>query len=314
MVLVPLLVLAAYWFLILAPKRDEVSKAADQVTQNQEALEQANQQLAQLRAVQGDFQTEYASIVRLGKAIPSNLDMPSLLVQLDSAAKGTGIKFDRIAAGERTAAPTATPAGGTQAPSTPGGAAAAGGQTASTGVGKAAEKAGNAVNTQNQSSDNSGQLDATTSESARAGGGGLPVGGGASPKTGTPGDGSSGVPGLDAVTLDLDFSGSYFALSNFLHRMKRFVKVNNDHIRVSGRLITVDGIALKLTDFGGKLTASMRTTVYLVPKAEGVAAGATPEGPGATPAATGAGTAESTPTETPASGSAVKPPEAVVTP
>ena len=59
-------------------------------------------QLTQLKAVQGSFETEYASVVRLGKAIPSSLDMPSLLVQLDSAAKGTGIKFDRITAGART--------------------------------------------------------------------------------------------------------------------------------------------------------------------------------------------------------------------
>jgi hypothetical protein len=32
----------------------------------------------------------YAQVVRLGKALPSSVDMPSLLVQLDAAAAGTG--------------------------------------------------------------------------------------------------------------------------------------------------------------------------------------------------------------------------------
>ena len=59
-----------------------------------------------------DYAKDYATVVRLGKAIPSTLDMPSLLVQLESAAKGTGIDFDSITVGERTtaAAPAATSA------------------------------------------------------------------------------------------------------------------------------------------------------------------------------------------------------------
>jgi hypothetical protein len=301
LILLPVVLLAAFWFLILSPKRAEVAKADKAVTEQQVKLDEANVRLTQLKAVEGSFQTQYASVVRLGKAIPSSLGMPSLLVQLDSAAKGTGIKFDSISAGERTTAAPATPA-----PAAPAGKAAAGGETATTGVGKAAETAGNAVNTQNQSNEKSGGLDTKTSTAT--GTGGIPVGGGA---TNAPAaDGSSGVPGLDSVTLDLAFSGTYFALADFLHRMKRFVKVNNDNIKVSGRLITIDGLDLKLTGFGGKLTAAMRTTVYLVPKAEGVTAGATPEGPGATQAAAG----QSTSTEAPASSGSPKPPEAVVTP
>ena len=306
LILVPLILLAVFWFVILSPKRAEVAKADKAVTAQQAELDEASAQLTQLKSVQGSFQTEYASIVRLGKAIPSNLGMPSLLVQLDSAAKGTGIKFDRITAGARTAA-VAAPAATGQAPAAPGGNAAPGGATASTGVGKAAEKAGNAVNSQNQSSQKSGQLDTTTSTSTKTGG--LPVGGGATNGAAAGTDGS-GVPGLDTVPLELEFSGTYFALSDFLHRMKRFVRVNNNNIKVSGRLITIDGVDLKLSGFGGKLTASMRTTVYLVPKDQGVTAGATPEGPGATQAASGP---QSTPTGASSSGGP-KPPEAVVTP
>ncbi len=310
LILLPVIVLGVYWFLILSPKRAEVSKANEDVAAQQAELDAAQQQLTQLKSIRGNFETEFASVVRLGKAIPSNVDMPSLLVQLDSAAKGTGIKFERITAGARSAAPAAAPAaGGTQPPDTANGNAAPGGTPASSGPGKAAETAGNAVNTQNGASEKSGQLDTTTSQSTKQGG--LPVGGGGTPG-GAPADGTSGVAGLDTVPLELDFSGSYFDLSNFLHRMKRFVKVNNQHIKVSGRLITIDGMDLKLSGFGGRLTATLKATVYLVPKAQGVAAGATPAGPGATPAAAGG---QSTPAEAPASGGApVNPPEAVVTP
>jgi hypothetical protein len=157
LILLPVMLLAAFWFLVLSPKRAEVTKADKAVAEQQAKLDDANARLTQLKAVEGSFQTEYASVVRLGKAIPSSLGMPSRLVQLDSAAKGTGIKFDSITAGERTAAAPAT-----AAPAAPAGNAAAGGETAKTGVGKAAETAGNAVNTQNQSSEKSGGLDTKT--------------------------------------------------------------------------------------------------------------------------------------------------------
>ena len=47
-----------------------------------------------------NFAADYGEIVRLGKAIPARVDMPSLLVQLDRAAEGTGITFTKITQGE----------------------------------------------------------------------------------------------------------------------------------------------------------------------------------------------------------------------
>ena len=43
MIIVPLVVLAAYWFLILGPKRDEASQAADQLAQQEARLATAQQ-------------------------------------------------------------------------------------------------------------------------------------------------------------------------------------------------------------------------------------------------------------------------------
>ena len=123
---------------MLAPKREEASKAADEVTQ-QQRVESAQAQLAQASTAKTDFTGDYREIVRLGKAIPAKVDMPSLIVQLESAARGTGIRFTKIGTGERTAAaPPATagsepPAGsGENSGATP---AQAGGQPAQSGPG-----------------------------------------------------------------------------------------------------------------------------------------------------------------------------------
>ena len=99
--LVPVLVLVAYWFLLLAPKREEASKASDELTTQQTRVDNARAQVQSAQGAKDNFDASYSQLVRLGKAIPSTLDMPSLLVQLDAAAAGTGIKFTRIATGDR---------------------------------------------------------------------------------------------------------------------------------------------------------------------------------------------------------------------
>jgi hypothetical protein len=102
------------------------------------------------------------------------------------------------------------------------------------------------------------------------------------------------------VPLEFTFVGSFFDLSDFFHRMKRFVWVaNGGHVAVHGRLLTVDGFDLKAKSFP-KLEAQVFATVYLSPKSEGTTGGATPGGPAATPAGTQpAGNAPSTPSTQP---------------
>ena len=259
--LIPVVLIAAYWFLLFAPKREEAASVQEQVTQAQDEQQQAEAQAAQLSGAKTDFASDYTTVIRLGKAVPSVVDMPSLIVQLDRASRGTGIDFDKIATGDRQAAPAAA------APSKDGG------QQPASGPGKAAESATDA---------------SAKSDAAAAAAQGQPTapGGGTTPAQG----GSSGAPGLESIPLDFTFTGTYFDLADFLHRMKRFVKVVNDDIVVRGRLITVDSLNWKAdAEAWPKLTAEIHATVYLAPKAEGVSGGATPQGPGATPAPTPAG-------------------------
>ena len=265
MVLVPIVLLLGYWFLVLGPQRSEVSSLDQKLVSAETARDDAVSTQQRLASSRNQYASDYETVVRLGKAIPSTLDMPSLLVQLETAAKGTGIDFDSITVGERTTA-AAAPAGS----SSSSGAAPveSGGEKAQSAPGSATEQANEGADTADKASQASG---ATTSGSGSSSGS-------------TP---TSGVPGLDTVALTFSFEGSYFDLADFLHRVKRFVRVANDDIKVKGRLMTIDGMSLKTTEAFPKITAELTSTVYLSPKTQGTTGGATPQGPAtsSTPAA-----------------------------
>src|SRR3954453_6996563 len=91
--LIPLVLIAAYWFLLLAPKREQAGKIRDELSQAQAARDPAQQKASQLAGAKRSFAAHYATVAASGKATPPSVDMPTLLVQLDRAARGTGIKF-----------------------------------------------------------------------------------------------------------------------------------------------------------------------------------------------------------------------------
>jgi Type II secretion system (T2SS), protein M len=305
--LVPVLVLVAYWFLLLAPKREEAKTAKDELATAQTRLDTARQAVQSAQGAKQNFDASYAQIVRLGKAIPSTVDMPSLLVQLDAAAAGTGIKFTKIATGDRVASTTTTPAATTTPPAagstsgTTGTPAAAGGETAQSQPGAAAETANNAQQTANQrntAAENSG-VAASDTQTSTTNGGGLPVGGGTA-ATGTDGSAATAPPGLETIPLELEFQGDFFNLTDFFHSIKRFVTVANGSVAVSGRLLTVEGVRWSSDEtLFPKIKAEITATIYLSPKAQGVTAGATPQGPATGTPADGTTPAQNTPAVAP---------------
>jgi hypothetical protein len=259
--IVPLVLVLAYWFLLLAPKREAAGEAAATLQTEKTALSQAQSKASTVRAAKETFARDYAAVVALGKAIPTSVDMPSLLVQLEQAAHGTGIELDGITVGERAAAETAAatppPATGT-APS---------GQPAQSAPGQAAADAQTAADT---ASAPPPTADGTATAPTAAGSAGP------APAAG----------GLEAVSMEFKFKGDFFDLANFFHRLKRFVFVDGDKVRVRGRLMTIDGVEYTAEpDTFPALAATVKATVYLTPKAQGVTAGATPAGPGAPAAA-----------------------------
>ncbi len=304
LLLVPLVLFGVYWFLLLAPKREEAATAQENLVVQEQRRDDAEARAASLAGARTSFAADYAELVKLGKAVPTNVDMPTVLVQLEDAARGTHIKFIRITTQEREAAPVAAtpPPGSDSSGSNP---ATAGGAPAQSAPGTAAEGAGNAVTSANDSSaaaEQSGVDPADTQTSEAAKEGSLPVGGGAAGETAGGGP-SAAVPGLDTVGLELEFTGNFLDLSDFFHRIKRYVALDGQRLDVRGRLLTVDGIAFKSEpDIFPRIRATITATAYLAPKLEGATAGATPSGPAVTPASTDGGAvplANSTPTAGP---------------
>jgi Tfp pilus assembly protein PilO len=304
--LAPLLLIAAYWFLLLAPKREEATAASAALTVEQDRLAAARSASSAADNAEKGFETSYATVVRLGKAIPSTVDMPSLLVQLESAAAGTGIRFNSINAGERTAATTPAPAPSEGAEDTP--ASDAGGTPAQTAPGSAVESANEAQQTADADSAAAEQsgVDTTTSTSAREGG--LPVGGGTA-TGGVDGAAATAPAGLETVPLTLSLEGNFFNLADFFHRVKRFVRVANQDVLVSGRLLTIESVNWTSdSEIFPRLRAEVGATIYLSPLSQGVTAGATPEGPASTTPAT------TTPAETAPAPAPAAAPTATATP
>ncbi len=287
--MVPVVVVAAYWFLLLAPKRDAASAASEELAKQEQRLEAAESAAATATTAKDDFGADYTEIVRLGKAIPAQVDMPGLLVQLDAAAAGTGIRFTKITSGPRQAAPlpTTPPAGSGSESGEAATPVAAGGEAAQSGPGAAAESANTAQQTADQrtaAAEQSGVApsDAQTSTPSSSG---LPVGGG----TTAPGaPTAAGAPvGLETVPLELEFVGNFFNLADFFHRVKRFVRVANENVVVGGRLITVEGVSWSSDpEIFPRLRAEINATIYLSPKVQGTTAGAAPTGPSPTPPTT----------------------------
>lgn len=276
MVLVPLVLVGAFVFLVIKPKREEAAKAAQALETQRDRRDKAVALEQRLSLAKASFTADYTTVVRLGKAVPTSVDMPSVLVQLERAAAGTGIEFGRIAVGERIPATGgASSAGG----SSSGGAAssssaqpvAAGGAQAQSGAGQATESANNAAAGANQSTANS---------QAAAGGNGTPsstsAGGGSTGAGGV--DGATAVAGLDSVPLELKFTGSFFDLADFFHDLKRFVNVANQELAVRGRLMTIDSFKFGSESFP-KIEAEMNARIFLSPEQQGATAGASPGGP-----------------------------------
>jgi hypothetical protein len=266
--------LALFWMMALSPKRKEASTLDKDVAAAKQQLEQAKAEKVQFAQAQLQFPRMYASLGRLGKAVPAEEDVPSLLVQLNHAASKANVDFRSVelkmdlvqkletAAGAEATA-TAPPAEGGAAPP-------AAGATGATGAAGATATAA-----------------ATTGATGAAGATGAPP-----PPAATPAD-------FEVLPFEYKFEGGFYALEKLIRSINDFVDRRNQELAIGGRLITVQGFALKR----GKIT--LVATTYMLPADQGLFGGASPQGPAtADPAAP---QAASTGTATPA------PPTAAVT-
>jgi hypothetical protein len=101
--------LGGFWFLAIGPKRKEATDVAAQITTAQQALDAANAAAVGAQASRDRYARDYATVARLGKAVPVQDDVPALVYQLESTALSSKVDFRRIAL-TANAAPAASPA------------------------------------------------------------------------------------------------------------------------------------------------------------------------------------------------------------
>jgi Tfp pilus assembly protein PilO len=85
-----------YWKLVLTPKREQIAKLDEQVASAEAQLAQTQQLITTYTGAREAYKANYDTVVRLGKAVPTDDDTRSLVVQLDAAAKRSGVNFNSV--------------------------------------------------------------------------------------------------------------------------------------------------------------------------------------------------------------------------
>jgi hypothetical protein len=98
-VAVAALVVAAAWFLALAPQRKQADRLSHDVASERQALTQAQGDLAAGLAAKHGYDRAYTTVARLGAAVPEDDNVPSLIVQLQRAADATRVDFRELRVG-----------------------------------------------------------------------------------------------------------------------------------------------------------------------------------------------------------------------
>ena len=119
---VAVLGVGAFSQLALSPKREELSKLDAQISKQETARDQANAQATQYEKSKDTYEANYAKVVQLGKAVPADDDVRSLLVQLENSARRQDVDFRLISVGSGGSTPSAAgAAAGAETTSLPGG-------------------------------------------------------------------------------------------------------------------------------------------------------------------------------------------------
>src|SRR4051794_35667037 len=94
-----LAVLGLVWLMLVSPERKEASKLSSQITQAKEQLATAESEAATAHSAQTRYGAAYASVVRLGKAVPPSEEVPALIYQLARASNQKHVEFSSITTG-----------------------------------------------------------------------------------------------------------------------------------------------------------------------------------------------------------------------
>ncbi len=283
LVALPLLALcAAFWFLLIAPKRNEASDLQAQIDSVKAATASAQQQVDVADAARADFPKTYGQLVELGRAVPADGDQATLVYDMSKLGDKNDLDFRSfdVVAGSGSAPPASPP----PSPTTDSGAAQTDQQQAQSVDSSSGSSSSSSTSTATSSTVSPSATEATAST--------LPIGA------------TIGPAGLPVTPYDFTYNGSFFDVADFLGDVDHTVTTKTGEPVVHGRLMTVDGFSLTADPFTGfpRVQANFAVTTYVVPSEQGLTAGATPAGPApiasGSPSTVSTGGSTSTPTPT----------------
>jgi Tfp pilus assembly protein PilO len=261
-----IVMLGALWFGVISPKRAHLGELSDDVATKQAEVTQQEATATTAASAKKTYESDYQQLITLGKAVPADDDVSSLIDQIQGLADQSGIDFlglslDESGGSAAAPAPTSSSSGATTGTTPPpSGDTASSGDTSSTGSNEAATAT---------------QTAAPATETAAAD---LPLGA------------TVGAAGLPVMPYALSFRGSFFEIADFMAAIDKMVRTDAEGVQVDGRLLTVDGFDLHPDEAGtGELSVTLNVTSYVAPADQGETAGATPTTPApdaAAPAAT----------------------------
>jgi Tfp pilus assembly protein PilO len=243
-------ILGIFYFKVLSPKRDEASSLKKDISDLQAQIDQQKQLADFGEDARRHYPQYYGQLVVMGKAAPANADTSSLLIELNSIANRTGVTFDGIAL------------------------SAGSGDSAAPASSSSTDTSSSSSSTSSSSSSTSVPAATTPAPATEASAANMPLGA------------VVGSAGLPTMPYELTFQGSYFDVADFLKGVDDLIHVHGtSQIAANGRLLTIDGFALKPSEDAKPsdptLDVTLAVTSYVTPADQGLTAGATPGGPSA---------------------------------
>lgn len=99
---VAVVLVVAWYFLLLSPMRSKVNDLNSQIQAQQTALSTAQQEVARLESYKKTAPQSRAEIVRLGKMLPQSEGIPSMIIELTNTAAASGVDLVSISRGTTT--------------------------------------------------------------------------------------------------------------------------------------------------------------------------------------------------------------------
>jgi hypothetical protein len=262
MVVIAVVALGGFWMFALKPQRKEAASLGQELAQAQQRVNTARTEVSAGDAARTRYANNYATVARLGKAVPVEDDVPSLIYQLDSTAKETGVDFRTVKLTSGAAAPASAP-------------------TAAQGAAATADASSNKAAAQTPQSAGAGA--APSNGSPAAGSQPPPVTAPTQAATAAlPPGATVGQAGLSTMPFNFTFEGSFFKLTNFMTKLERYIKASKNNVDVRGRLLMINGFSLAAAPQGfPMMKASVSAQAYLLPVDQGLFNGASPTGPSA---------------------------------